>query len=249
MTPRSDPARITVLGAGFGALSHGARTTSARPRRTDHAGGTSGRAALPPRHHLEGGAAASIAGKRTLDVGCGGGILTEALAEAGADALGIDMATASIEVAKQHAEANGVNVAYRLIGAEALAREQPASFDLVCCLEMLEHVPDPAETVAAIAALVKPGGDVVFSTINRNPKSYALMIIGAEYVARIVPRGTHDYAKFIRPSELDRWCRAAGLVPQDVTGLRYNPLLKSASLHASDLDVNYLMHCRKPAED
>ena len=207
----------------------------------------------PPRlryiRQKAGGAAASIAGKRTLDVGCGGGILTEALAEAGADALGIDMATASIEVAKQHAEANGVNVAYRLIGAEALALEQPASFDLVCCLEMLEHVPDPAETVAAIAALLKPGGDVVFSTINRNPKSYALMIIGAEYVARIVPRGTHDYAKFIRPSELDRWCRAAGLVPQDVTGLRYNPLLKSASLHASDLDVNYLMHCRKPAED
>ncbi len=207
----------------------------------------------PPRlryiRQKAGGAAASIVGKRTLDVGCGGGILTEALAEAGAEALGIDMATASIEVAKQHAEANGVNVAYRLIGAEALAREQPASFDLVCCLEMLEHVPDPAETVAAIAALVKPGGDVVFSTINRNPKSYAMMIIGAEYVARIVPRGTHDYAKFIRPSELDRWCRAAGLVPQDVTGLRYNPLLKSASLHASDLDVNYLMHCRKPAED
>lgn len=114
---------------------------------------------------------------------------------------------------------------------------------------MLEHVPEPSETIAAIAALVKPGGHVVFSTINRNPKSYALMIIGAEYVANIVPRGTHDYAKFIRPSELDRWARAAGLVPQDVTGLRYNPLLKSASLHATDVDVNYLMHCRKPAED
>ncbi|WP_293368865.1 bifunctional 2-polyprenyl-6-hydroxyphenol methylase/3-demethylubiquinol 3-O-methyltransferase UbiG [Nevskia sp.] len=207
----------------------------------------------PPRlryiRQKTGGVTASIKGKRTLDVGCGGGILTEALAEAGADALGIDLATASIEVAKQHAAANGLKVAYRVIGAEALAREQPASFDLVCCLEMLEHVPDPAETVAAIAELVKPGGDVVFSTINRNPKSYALMIIGAEYVAQIVPRGTHDYAKFIRPSELDRWCRAAGLVPQDVTGLRYNPLLKSASLNASDLDVNYLMHCRKPAED
>ena len=196
-----------------------------------------------------GGANASIKAKRTLDVGCGGGILTEALAEAGADALGIDLAAASIEVARRHAEAGGVNVAYRVIGAEALAREQPARFDLVCCLEMLEHVPDPAATVAAIADLVKPGGDVVFSTINRNPKSYALMIIGAEYLARIVPRGTHDYAKFIRPSELDRWCRAAGLLPQDVTGLRYNPLLKSASLSASDLDVNYLMHCRKPAKD
>lgn len=207
----------------------------------------------PPRlryiRQKAGGAAASIAGKRALDVGCGGGILTEALAEAGADALGIDLAAASIDVAKRHAEASGVKVAYRVVGAESLAREQPESFDLVCCLEMLEHVPDPAETVAAIAELVKPGGDVVFSTINRNPKSYALMIIGAEYVARIVPRGTHDYAKFIRPSELDRWCRAAGLVPQDVTGLRYNPLLKSASLNASDLDVNYLLHCRKPAED
>ena len=207
----------------------------------------------PPRmryiQQRTGGAAASIKGKRTLDVGCGGGILTEALAQAGADALGIDLAAASIDVARQHADEAGLKVAYRVIGAEDLAAAQPQSFDLVCCLEMLEHVPDPAETIAAIAALVKPGGDVVFSTINRNPKSYALMIVGAEYVARIVPRGTHDYAKFIRPSELDRWCRAAGLVPQDVTGLRYNPLLKSASLNASDLDVNYLMHCRKPAED
>jgi 2-polyprenyl-6-hydroxyphenyl methylase/3-demethylubiquinone-9 3-methyltransferase len=207
----------------------------------------------PPRvryiRQRAGGAAASIKGLRTLDVGCGGGILTEALAEAGAEALGIDLARASIDVATQHAEAAGIDVAYRLIGAEALAAERPASFDLVCCLEMLEHVPDPAETIAAIAALVKPGGHVVFSTINRNPKSYALMIVGAEYLANIVPRGTHDYARFIRPSELDRWARAAGLVPQDVTGLRYNPLLKSASLHATDVDVNYLMHCRKPAED
>ncbi|MDP3294796.1 MAG: bifunctional 2-polyprenyl-6-hydroxyphenol methylase/3-demethylubiquinol 3-O-methyltransferase UbiG [Nevskia sp.] len=196
-----------------------------------------------------GGASASIKGKRTLDVGCGGGILTEALAIAGADALGIDLATASIEVAKQHAEEAGLKVEYRVVSAEVLAEQQPESFDLVCCLEMLEHVPDPAETIEAIARLVKPGGDVVFSTINRNPKSYALMIVGAEYIARIVPRGTHDYAKFIRPSELDRWARNAGLVPQDVMGLRYNPLLKSASLNASDIDVNYLMHCRKPAED
>ena len=207
----------------------------------------------PPRlryiRQKAGGATASIEGRRVLDVGSGGGILTEALAEAGARALGIDLAAASIDIARQHAEAGGLAIDYRVIGAEALAAEQPASFDLVCCLEMLEHVPDPAETVAAIAALVKPGGDVVFSTINRNPKSYALMIVGAEYVANIVPRGTHDYAKFIRPSELDRWARAAGLVPTDVTGLRYNPLLKSASLHATDLDVNYLMHCRKPAED
>ncbi|WP_295687370.1 bifunctional 2-polyprenyl-6-hydroxyphenol methylase/3-demethylubiquinol 3-O-methyltransferase UbiG [uncultured Nevskia sp.] len=207
----------------------------------------------PPRmryiQQRTGGASASIKGKRTLDVGCGGGILTEALAIAGADALGIDLATASIEVAKQHAEEAGLKVDYRVVSAEVLAEQQAESFDLVCCLEMLEHVPDPAETIEAIARLVKPGGDVVFSTINRNPKSYALMIVGAEYVARIVPRGTHDYAKFIRPSELDRWARNAGLVPQDVMGLRYNPLLKSASLNASDIDVNYLMHCRKPAED
>lgn len=192
-----------------------------------------------------GGREQSLKGRRVLDVGCGGGILTEALAEAGADALGIDLAAASIEVAKAHAAEARLKVAYRVIGAEALADEVPESFDVVCCLEMLEHVPDPAETIEAIARLVKPGGDVVFSTINRNPKSYALMIVGAEYLANIVPRGTHDYAKFIKPSELDRWARAAGLVPKDVTGLRYNPLLKSASLSARDLDVNYLMHCRK----
>lgn len=203
----------------------------------------------PPRlryiRQRAGGVAQSLKGKQTLDVGCGGGILTEALAAAGAKTVGIDLATASIEVARQHATEGGLKIDYRVMSAEALAELEPERFDLVCCLEMLEHVPDPAETIRAIARLVKPGGDVVFSTINRNPKSYALMIVGAEYVARIVPRGTHDYAKFIRPSELDRWSRAAGLVPQDITGLRYNPLLKSASLNPRDLDVNYLMHCRK----
>jgi 2-polyprenyl-6-hydroxyphenyl methylase/3-demethylubiquinone-9 3-methyltransferase len=189
-------------------------------------------------------AAGGLKGKTVLDVGCGGGLLTEAMAKAGANALGIDLADASIEVARQHAKDQSVKVEYRTVAAEDLAAERPGSFDLVCCMEMLEHVPDPAQTVAACAQLVKPGGNVVFSTINRNPKSYALMILAAEYVLGLVPRGTHDYAKFIRPSELDRWARNADLEPADVTGLRYDPLLKSASL-GRDVDVNYLMHCRK----
>jgi 2-polyprenyl-6-hydroxyphenyl methylase/3-demethylubiquinone-9 3-methyltransferase len=188
-----------------------------------------------------------LRGKRVLDVGCGAGILTEALAKAGAIATGIDLAEVAIKAAQSHAAESGLTIDYRVIAAEALAAEAPQSFDAVCCMEMLEHVPDPASTVAAIARLVRPGGNVVFSTINRNPKSYALMIVAAEYALGIVPRGTHDYAKFIKPSELDRWSRAAGLEPADVTGLRYNPLLKSASLNPRDLDVNYLMHARMPA--
>lgn len=187
-----------------------------------------------------------LTGKTVLDVGCGGGILTEALAARGATATGIDLADASLKVAELHGLESGIKAQYRKIAAEDLAREQPGSFDLVCCLEMLEHVPQPQQTIAACAQLVKAGGDVVFSTINRNPKAYALAILGAEYVMNLIPRGTHDYAKFIRPSELDRWARAAGLDVLDLRGLRYNPLLKSASL-ANDVDVNYLMHCRKPA--
>jgi 2-polyprenyl-6-hydroxyphenyl methylase/3-demethylubiquinone-9 3-methyltransferase len=166
------------------------------------------------------------------------------MAKTGARALGIDLAEASIEVGRQHAQEQGVKLEYRAVAAEELAEENPGSFDLVCCLEMLEHVPDPAQTVAACARLVKAGGDVVFSTINRNPKSYALMIVAAEYVLGLLPRGTHEYGKFIRPSELDRWARNAELEPADVTGLRYDPLLKSASL-GRDIDVNYLMHCRR----
>ncbi|MDR3417320.1 MAG: bifunctional 2-polyprenyl-6-hydroxyphenol methylase/3-demethylubiquinol 3-O-methyltransferase UbiG [Nevskia sp.] len=184
--------------------------------------------------------------KTALDVGCGGGLLTEALARGGAHALGIDLAQASIEVAQRHAAEHKLEVQYRLASAEELAAERPGSFDLVCCLEMLEHVPDPASVVAACGRLVRPGGGVVFSTINRNPKAYALMILGAEYALGLVPRGTHDYAKFIRPSELDRWARSAGLEPKEVIGLRYNPVLLSASLNARDLDVNYLMKCEKP---
>ncbi len=190
--------------------------------------------------------AGGLKGKTALDVGCGGGLLTEALARGGADVLGIDLAAASIEVARQHAQEQDLKLQYRLVGTEDLAAEQPGRYDLVCCLEMLEHVPDPAGVVAACARLTRPGGTLVFSTINRNPKAYALMIVAAEYALGLVPRGTHDYAKFIRPSELDRWARAAGLVPREVVGLRYNPLLRSASLQPRDLDVNYLMHCNRP---
>ena len=190
--------------------------------------------------------AGDLTDARAVDIGCGGGILSEALAREGAQVVGIDMATASIEVARTHAAEQNINVDYRVEAAEALADERPGAFDLVCCLEMLEHVPDPAAVVAACARLVRPGGDVVFSTINRNPKSYALMIVAAEMALKLVPRGTHEYAKFIRPSELTEWARTAGLDTLDATGLRYNPLLRHASLHAGDLDVNYLMHCRRP---
>ncbi|MGB0955888.1 MAG: bifunctional 2-polyprenyl-6-hydroxyphenol methylase/3-demethylubiquinol 3-O-methyltransferase UbiG [Panacagrimonas sp.] len=187
-----------------------------------------------------------LKGKRALDVGCGGGLLSQALADGGADVLGIDMAAASIEVARAHARQTANDARYELICAEDLARKSAADFDLVCCLEMLEHVPDPGSVIKACAALVRPGGDVIFSTINRNPKSFALAIVGAEYLLGLLPRGTHDYAKLIRPSELCEWCRQADLDVIELKGLRYNPLLKSASL-SDDVDVNYLLHCRKPA--
>ncbi|WP_420466696.1 bifunctional 2-polyprenyl-6-hydroxyphenol methylase/3-demethylubiquinol 3-O-methyltransferase UbiG [Panacagrimonas sp.] len=200
----------------------------------------------PPRVRFIDQACGGLKEKRALDVGCGGGILSEALAARGAQVTGIDLAEAALEVARHHAHIGGLSIDYRLSAAEALATEAPASFDLVCCLEMLEHVPDPASVVQACAQLVRPGGDVVFSTINRNPKSFALAIVGAEYVMGLIPRGTHEYAKFIRPSELAEWCRHAGLQTQLLRGLRYNPLLKSANL-ADDIDVNYLMHGRRPA--
>ncbi|MBP9956713.1 MAG: bifunctional 2-polyprenyl-6-hydroxyphenol methylase/3-demethylubiquinol 3-O-methyltransferase UbiG [Pseudomonas sp.] len=184
---------------------------------------------------------ASLAGKRVLDVGCGGGILSESMALRGARVTAIDMGEAPLAVARLHQLESGVEVDYRQITAEALAEELPGQFDVVTCLEMLEHVPDPASVIQACQRLVKPGGQVFFSTINRNPKAYLLAIIGAEYVLKMLPRGTHDFKKFIRPSELGAWCRHSGLAVKDIVGLTYNPLTKTYKL-GSDVDVNYMIH-------
>ena len=188
--------------------------------------------------------ASGLAGKRILDVGCGGGILAEAMAGAGAQVTGIDLADKPLKVAMLHGMETGERVTYRLVSAEALADEAPAAFDVVTCMELLEHVPDPASTVAACARLAKPGGWIFFSTINRNPKSFLFAIVGAEYVMRLLPRGTHEYARFIRPSELAGHCRAAGLATTDLTGMTYNPLAKTYAL-GRDVGVNYLLGCRK----
>jgi 2-polyprenyl-6-hydroxyphenyl methylase / 3-demethylubiquinone-9 3-methyltransferase len=182
-----------------------------------------------------------LAGKRVCDVGCGGGILSESLARAGADVLGIDLAQRVLDVAELHALEATVKVRYRAVAAEELADELPATFDLVTCMEMLEHVPDPVASLAALAKLVKPGGDIVVSTLNRNLRSFAVAIVGAEYIARVLPRGTHEYLKFIRPSELARWGRDAGLELEDLTGIGYNPLTRSFRL-TPDTHVNYLAH-------
>ena len=184
---------------------------------------------------------ASLQGKTVLDVGCGGGILTESMATRGATVTGIDMGQAPLSVAKLHLKESGLKVDYRQVSAEALAAEAPAGFDIVTCLELLEHVPNPASTVMACAKLVKPGGHVFFSTINRNPKSFLLAIVGAEYVLNLLPRGTHDYMKFIRPSELAGWARSAGLVVKEIIGMHYNPLTRQYRL-APGADVNYLAH-------
>ncbi len=184
-----------------------------------------------------------LAGKRVLDVGCGGGILAEAMASRGAEVVGIDMAEAAIGVAQLHQLESGVDVEYRHCAAEQLAAEQPGSFDVVTCMEMLEHVPDPAAVVAACRQLVRPDGQVFFSTINRNPKSFLFAVIGAEYMLRLLPRGTHEYRKLIRPSELDGWVRTAGLEMVHMTGMHYNPLTQRYWL-APGVDVNYLAHCR-----
>ena len=187
---------------------------------------------------------AGFAGREVLDVGCGGGILSEAMARAGATVLGIDLARDVLEVAELHAIEAAVAVRYRAVSAEALVAERPHSFELVTCMEMLEHVPDPSATMRALAALLAPGGDLVVSTLNRNLRSYLIAIIGAEYVARVLPRGTHEYLKFIRPSELAQWGRAAGLQLRDLTGISYNPLTRAFGLSA-DAGVNYLAHFRR----
>jgi 2-polyprenyl-6-hydroxyphenyl methylase / 3-demethylubiquinone-9 3-methyltransferase len=200
----------------------------------------------PPRLRYIEAAAGGLDGRRIVDVGCGGGLLSEALAARGAEVIGLDLAEEVLAVARAHAQESGLKLAYRASSAEDFAAEQPGAFDVVTCLEMLEHVPEPAAVVAACARLARPGGTVVFSTINRNPKAYALAIVAAEYVLNLIPRGTHDYARLIRPSELARWAEAAGLEVLDIRGLRYNPLTRSGSL-SRDTDVNYLMQCRRPA--
>ena len=189
-------------------------------------------------------ARAPVRGKAVLDVGCGGGILTEALAARGAQVTGIDLGEAPLAVANLHLKESGLRVDYRRVSAEDLARERPAGFDIVTCLEMLEHVPDPASTISACATLVKPGGHVFFSTINRNPKSWLFAVVGAEYVLNLLPRGTHEYLKFIKPSELERWSRAAGLRMQELTGMHYNPLTKQYWL-GPGVDVNFLAWMRR----
>ena len=191
--------------------------------------------------------AGGLAGKRVVDVGCGGGILAEAMAAKGATVTGIDLAEKPLKVAMLHRLEVGSSVDYRLVSAETLADEATATFDLVTCMEMLEHVPDPPSIVRACARLARPGGMVFFSTINRNPKSFLFAIVGAEYVLRLLPRGTHDFARFIRPSELARACRDAGLRMDDLTGMTYNPFTKAYSL-GPDVDVNYLLGTTREKE-
>lgn len=181
---------------------------------------------------------------KVIDIGCGGGILTEALAQSGTHATGIDMGEMPLNIAKLHALEAGLNIDYQHITAEQMAAEHAEQFDAVTCMEMLEHVPDPKSIIEACAQLVKPGGDVFFSTLNRNPKAYLLAIIGAEYIAQMLPKGTHDYSRFIRPSELSRWCREAGLQVMHISGISYHPLTRQYTL-SKDVDVNYLIHCKR----
>ncbi|MGY4876714.1 bifunctional 2-polyprenyl-6-hydroxyphenol methylase/3-demethylubiquinol 3-O-methyltransferase UbiG [Vreelandella aquamarina] len=190
-------------------------------------------------------ARAGLAGKRVLDVGCGGGILSESMAHRGANVTGLDMGEAPLNVARLHAEESGLDISYQQCAVEDFAQQHPGEFDVVTCMEMLEHVPDPASVVAACSKLVRPGGHVFFSTLNRTPKAYAFAIVGAEYLLHLLPRGTHQHAKFIRPSEMAAWCRANQLDVGEQTGLTYNPLLKRYRLDPHDVSVNYMMHCRQ----
>jgi 2-polyprenyl-6-hydroxyphenyl methylase/3-demethylubiquinone-9 3-methyltransferase len=189
---------------------------------------------------------APLAGAAALDVGCGGGILAEAMAQRGSRVTGIDLGEKPLRIAKLHTLESGVQVEYEAASAESFAETHAGEFDLVTCMELLEHVPEPASTVAACARLVKPGGRVIFSTINRNPKAYLFAVIGAEYVLKLLPKGTHDYARFIKPSELTRWCREAGLQPLEMTGMTYHPLTRKYRL-GRDCDVNYMLCCARDA--
>lgn len=187
---------------------------------------------------------ATLSGARLLDVGCGGGLLAEALGRAGAKVTAIDLAPGMIEVARLHAMEQKLDIDYRMISAEAVAAAEPGSFDVVTCMEMLEHVPEPAQMIATLAALVRPGGSLFVSTLNRNLKSFLMAIVGAEYVLKLIPRGTHEYERLIRPSELARWARAAGLDLRELTGIHLNPLTEHCSL-SRDIDVNYLAHMER----
>lgn len=188
----------------------------------------------------------SLKGKSAIDVGCGGGLMSEGMARCGAKVTGIDLSEKALGVAKLHLFESGESVDYRMVAAEQMAVEQPEQFDVVTCLEMLEHVPDPASTIAACARLAKPGATLLFSTLNRNPKAYLFAIVGAEYLLNMLPKGTHDYARFIRPSELAGFCREAGLDCDELIGMSYNPFTKTYSL-GKDTSVNYLLRARKPA--
>jgi 2-polyprenyl-6-hydroxyphenyl methylase/3-demethylubiquinone-9 3-methyltransferase len=191
---------------------------------------------------------AHIAGKRVVDVGCGGGILAESMARRGANVLGIDLADRPLKVAQLHAMESGVaNLDYRSIAAEDLAAEQPGQFDVVTCMEMLEHVPDPSSVVRACAQMVKPGGWIFFSTLNRNPKAFLFAIVGAEYLLKLLPKGTHEFARFIKPAELTRWAREADLSTTQMKGLEYNPITRRYWL-SGDTSVNYMIACRKPPQ-
>lgn len=188
-----------------------------------------------------------VAGLRLVDVGCGGGILAEAMAQRGATVTGIDMGEAPLSVAKLHQVESGVDVTYLQTTAEQLAEKEAGAFDVVCCLEMLEHVPDPGSVISACAAMAKNGGSLYFSTINRNPKAFVFAIVGAEHILKLLPAGTHDYDKFIKPSEMAAWIRDAGLVVEGMTGLTYNPLTKHYRLNERDVSVNYMVRAVKPA--